>query len=969
MATVKRITDLTAYTSVLPYASELFGVYQPLLGWKSRRIEERYKEGFRNDKPSILDKLKRAFADVVDIKYLEGGQVDIRIRPGVLRGGKLRRFGSVVLDRVAANLPPFEQYEPSVWARVITADRMDAILGKDVVAAYAHAYQDLRRSEGPRFAVFSRSVADSGRATSGAAGASGATAAELGAFEHQLRYESSVAGALLFLVKEKAHDVLFEVFYVTRDESDEVTALVRMLKTEDGAAAFLDIASLDPTDREHLQAVSLSPISVVHLFRQYFFELDSFLGPPESHVWLSPGSTVELIEVHTRRTTVEKTLETALETTTRAEKSTTTQDELSEAVKEDNQQDVKFGASVKASYASIEATSSFDYGSSQKQARETTHKHMRQQTEKLSSEIRKSFKSTFKTVTEVTDISSTKHLLANTSNALINYELRRKMRQVGVQVQDIGTFLCWQTYVDDPGRALGLAKLIHIAKPAELDGIPHPEELPMLQPFQEEKYVTIPFISVDGTGADNEGEVYVDGIEVSDEEWGGEEEHIQANFRQEFVCPKSDHQLSNVEFDPQGKPVRVTRRGAISQSGDRAWFTLHLKSADFQGQNSVQVKLILQWTPTAAANDAIAQKNKEHVAEFKEKERAAYEKAFVETVKERVDVASKITSRHAEELREEERIVVYRKLVQDMLMKGVPVPDDRTRHVVAELINSIFDVEKMLYFVAPEWWRPRLHRSRQQLQETPAQPPGPALSLSAADATGAVLARGLNRRLETAAVNSNAASADVMGAHTAGWGGVNDAERDNYYISGDSEPARLGSSLGWLMQLDGDNMRNAFLNAPWVKAVIPIRPGREEAAINWLKGVEGMNGITDDVIYHSSRPGEVDSDGDPLDGQPMIDVLLDLALKIRTKYEQGIETGKFPKQDEVSDPALVDDENTVTATPIDRVYEHGFFPLEGSFRANVGKNYEIFDQWLEIMPTDQVVPVEVQYDPKTGRQL
>ena len=46
-----------------------------------------------------------------------------------------------------------------------------------------------------------------------------------------------------------------------------------------------------------------------------------------------------------------------------------------------------------------------------------------------------------------------------------------------------------------------------------------------------------------------------------------------------------------------------------------------------------------------------------------------------------------------------------------------------------------------------------------------------------------------------------------------GWGGVDDAERDNYYITEDSEPAKLGSSLGWLLQLDGDNMRNAFLNA------------------------------------------------------------------------------------------------------------------------------------------------------------
>jgi hypothetical protein len=101
----------------------------------------------------------------------------------------------------------------------------------------------------------------------------------------------------------------------------------------------------------------------------------------------------------------------------------------------------------------------------------------------------------------------------------------------------------------------------------------------------------------------------------------------------------------------------------------------------------------------------------------------------------------------------------------------------------------------------------------------------------------------------------------------------------------------------------------------------------------------------------------------------MIDVLMDLAKKIKKKYQEGIDTGKYPKIDEVSDPALVDDENTVTATPIDRVYEHGFFPLAGGFRANVAKNYEIFDQWLEILPTDQIVPVEVKYDPKTGRQV
>jgi len=293
------------------------------------------------------------------------------------------------------------------------------------------------------------------------------------------------------------------------------------------------------------------------------------------------------------------------------------------------------------------------------------------------------------------------------------------------------------------------------------------------------------------------------------------------------------------------------------------------------------------------------------------------------------------------------------------------MPDDRTRHVTAELLNSIFDVDKMLYFVAPEWWRPRLHRSSQQLQETS----NPKVDLGAvvgATSGTAVMRKGLLKRMYAA--NANAAPA-VMSASTVGWGGVNDAGRDNYFITEDSEPARLGSSLGWLLQLDGDNMRNAFLNAPWVKAVMPIRPGKEKAAINWLKGVEGMNGITDDVIYHTNNPDEKDVNGDPLDGQKMIDVLMDLAEKVRRKYKEGIETDKYPKQDEVSDPALVDEASTVTATPIDRVYEHGFFPLEGSFRVNVGKNYEIFDQWIEILPTDQIVPVEVKYDPKTGRQV
>jgi hypothetical protein len=667
---------------------------------------------------------------------------------------------------------------------------------------------------------------------------------------------------------------------------------------------------------------------------------------------------VELVEVHTRRTIIEKTLETALEVTTSAEKTTTQQDEISDAVKEDNQQDTKFGASVTASYASVSATSSFDYSASQKEARETTHKRMRQQTEKLSSQIKKNFKSTFKQTTDVTDESSTRHMLANTTDSLINYELRRKMRQVGVQ--DIGTFLCWQCYVDDPGRELGLAKLIHIAKPPELGGIPHPEELPLLEAFADPRDVTIPFIAVNEEGADNEGEVYLDGVEVDKDELFGDTEKIQYIFPQEFVCPKANYELTSVEFDPAGQPLTVWMSGNIRKDGDRARFDLQLHSADFKGQNSVTCKVILHWSPTGAANEALKQKNAENLAAYKEQERAEYEKSYMESVKERVTMASKIASRMSDELREEERIVVYRRLIQEMLMHNVPLPDDRSRHAVAEVINSMFDVDKMLYFVAPEWWRPRLHRSRQQLPERP-QEPGGGLSF--------VRDENIRKGLQKFLGGATAAPGNPLASSTVGWGGVDDPNRDSYFITDESEPARFGSSLGWLLQLDGDNMRNAFLNAPWVKAVIPIRPGQELAALNWLKGVEGMNGITDDVIYRASNPDERDIDGNLTDGKPMLEVLKNLGRKIQKKYENGMTSDSYPKVGDVSDPALVDDENTVNSTPIDRVYEHGFFPLKDGFRANVGPDYEIFDQWTEVLPTDQIVPVEVRYDPKTGRQL
>jgi hypothetical protein len=115
MATNKRLTELIDDTSVLPYASEMFGIYQPLLGWKSKRIVQRFEQRFQNDKLGLIDKLKTDFTGQVNVHYLPDCQIRVQIRPGALDAGRLKTFDSVVLQKIAEQLPPYEQIKPERW--------------------------------------------------------------------------------------------------------------------------------------------------------------------------------------------------------------------------------------------------------------------------------------------------------------------------------------------------------------------------------------------------------------------------------------------------------------------------------------------------------------------------------------------------------------------------------------------------------------------------------------------------------------------------------------------------------------------------------------------------------------------------------------------------------------------------------------------------------------------------------------
>jgi hypothetical protein len=827
------------------------------------------------------------------------------------------------LRRVVANGGPREPAETmpdAELAKLLDLPAVTKLLKEDVTNAVNARLQDALQNKG---------AAGAGRAT-GAADPFTADDAKA-----VMEYEARIATTLMQLKDAQQFAAIRKLLF-PHDWKQTHAALIQAA-TFGPLQQFVPSNPLDRLDPNYdLDRVALSPIGIVHLFRQYFFELDTFLGSPVGHVWLSPGTSLELIEVNTRKVLVEKTMEQSIETTKKSELASTDQDELSDAVKQDNQQDIKFGASVTASYMGVTASSNFDMANTQKQARETSHKHMREQSTKLSTEIKTNYKTTFKTVTETTNTTSKRYVIQNPSpTELQNYELRRKMRQVAVQVQDVGTYLCWQTFVDTPGDALDLSRLVHVAQPADLDSIPHPDMPAKLDPVTKPYVVDFAYQNI-SDGDDTDVIFYKGSDQESNPDHNDriiwERDYYLESAGVGYTLNAGSLQVTSMHSD-----ICVAR---VAVAGDKV--RVSLDQVNFKDQPSVKLQITATWNPPP---QDLTDYNKKMV-DYDNARLRAQQEAYSKAVAERITLASKVAPRPADDLREEERITIYRQLIQEMLLPKGYGPDDSVpetpdtlaaRHVLSELINSIFDVDKMLYFVAPEWWKPRHTRGAQHFGG--AKPEGTGVG-------------------------------PVSVADQVGWDAGDSVDREHYYLTEDSSPAKLGASLGWVLQLDGDNLRNAFLNAPWVKAVMPIRPGREKAALNWLKHVEGMNGIGPNDLYAGQG---TDANGNPLNGKTLLSVLEMLADSVAKKHVEEMTTKAF----DLSDPQLPQDpDSTVTATPVDRVWEHGFNPLSGGFQArpltddedpNGSSNFQTFDQWVEILPTDQVVPVVVAYDPKTGR--
>ena len=358
-------------------------------------------------------------------------------------------------------------------------------------------------------------------------------------------------------------------------------------------------------------------------------------------------------------------------------------------------------------------------------------------------------------------MSSKRYLLQNNTNKLVNYELRRKMRKVGVQVQNIGVQLCWHTFVDDAGRDLGLGQMVHMAEPPELADLVQPDQPEIPTPKSVSVDINIPFVGIDTDDTDN---AYTDGTET---EVGlfDSTEHIQPDFPQEVSFETPNFTLTGVVLDSQGNDAKVWARNVQSVDGiSKGIFTVHLDYVNWHNQSNLAINATLTWSPTDDMHNKVQAEYNKRMADYTAEKSRRFREAFFKAARERVELASEITSRPAEDLREEERTVVYRKLISQLMNVGT----FESEHVVSELARSIFDVDKMLYFVAPEWWMPRLHRSGQHLCEDSSSSSPPSLV-------------GPQKTV-------------IPSQNIVNWGGGREYNRDNYYITENSKPAKLGSS-------------------------------------------------------------------------------------------------------------------------------------------------------------------------------
>jgi hypothetical protein len=547
-----------------------------------------------------------------------------------------------------------------------------------------------------------------------------------------------------------------------------------------------DAADVFKVDITAELAAVLSPLGIAHFYRQLYFNLDEGVGPIEEAFTIAPLETLEVVYETTRRQIHEEVLETGLETTAEAEVESHNLEEISDKVSSMIQRDMTAAMSASASYTTptfqIGVSASGNLSESTQRGREEASRRLKEVTKRASERITKTFTLRTRTVDELSTAARTRRLIKNDAEHPVSYGLRRVLRRVLVKVQDLGPRLVWQVYLRDPGKGLAKSRFVHFAgaQPISVPDLP-PGVPARPQGGTETGSATC---AVKFTGTTTTATSPDQPLEPS--LFTG-----QAFVTLEIAAP-ADRDVVAVVVDSMsdvGDPNPKNDRGEPAPlkygqvTFDAATNKTSIKIDIRAGDSmSVAVNYTYTWKPSAQALAEWEKQRKAVVDQLSAQAgREEFQKAF-EREKALITERSKIRPRPAADLRREERYELMERLVA-RLFAAPSSPADPTPLEI-ESFHRLFDVEGIFSYTHPAWWKPRYTRD------------GPVMSLP------------------------------------------------EYEITSESEPVPMGRSLGWALQLDGDARRNEFLNSPWARVCVPIRPGREREAARWLaQFVEGDVGF------------------------------------------------------------------------------------------------------------------------------
>ncbi len=567
---------------------------------------------------------------------------------------------------------------------------------------------------------------------------------------------------------------------------------------------------------------ALSPIGICHFYRQLYFNSSEGLGPIEQAFTVAPKETLEVVTQNYSKVTQEELLEENFESESSNSIETKQEKETSEKVHQALQKNTAIAMSANVSGGvgvwDISAGASTNLSASQTSSRDIAVRNLKEVTNKSSETVRQSTKIRVSSREEYFEGTTTTHTIKNDSDTPVNYGLRRVLRKVRVKIQDLGPQLVWQIYIKNPGMGLVKSKYMffdtpdEVLKPGIPPGVPEPPKGGTESGSQQVSIdFSFPSTTEDSTGSDGNNLI---------------ENSISGSFFVLQITPLPGRKVTSVNIDSisASEPGKDGDQFAarISESvriWDEVKNTYILAVPVVKGDgNVVQVNYTYAYEPS-----------KESIDEWNEIREAAVEYAknnlatqnlmddFYEK-KELINNIRSIKSRPSNDLRKEERYEVLNRMISRVFSSstGAVVPSP----LEIEYFYKYFDVNILFTFLHPNWWVPRYPVSKEG-------------------------------------------------------GRAFDFDRKSYDITESSSAAPMGSSLGWAIQLDGDQRRNEFLNSAWVRVCIPIKKGREKECITWLaKHIEGEVGYD-------------------IESGPLSDLLNDIASLREKESSLGVEGPEY----------------------------------------------------------------------------